>query len=501
MRTLLPLAFLLPIACAAGMTDPVKIDTGRISGTVSGDIHIYKGIPFAAPPVGPLRFKAPQPAADWGGVRAADKFGARCMQGNGGPDTSEDCLTLNVWTPAKSATDKIPVALWIYGGGFNGGSGSMPGYDGEALAKKGIVMVTFNYRLGAFGFLAHPELDRESGKNASGNQGMMDAVAALRWIQRNIAKFGGDPKRVTIMGESAGAIMVAGLVASPEAKGLFQRAVSQSGAWMGLGPGKMTTRAQAEEQTVKMASAMGANSLADLRAKSAEDLLKGGRGNGMIVDGWMIPEDASLTFAKGKQNPVEILVGSNKDEGTFFARGASVGAQQWKEQSQRRWSDRADAFLKLYPASNDTEANASSLMNSRDQVAWHMRMWAQLTANRGKKAFLYYFTHEEPAAAGRPGRGATHTAELPFMFNNLEGNNFAPNRNWTESERKLADQMSSYWANFVLTGDPNGKSLPPWPAFNDKNPQPIVLGEPAPVLDTTRIAFYDAEYAKQEKSR
>src|SRR5215475_13806196 len=279
---------------SAAISDPVKTDTGLISGTAgtARDIRVFKGIPFAAPPVGPLRWQPPQPPAAWIDVRKADEFGPRCMQtipgargGGRAPVVSEDCLYVNVWTGAKSASERRPVIVFAYGGGFTSGAGSEPRYDGEALAKKGVVFVTFDYRLGVFGFFAHPELTDEYDHQASGNYGLMDFIAALKWVQRNIANFGGDPKRVTIMGESAGAFMVASLVGSPEAKGLFQRAIAESGAWMGLGIGRMSLRGPAEESGKKLGS------LAELRMKSADEMMRIGRSTGVLIDGWVIPED------------------------------------------------------------------------------------------------------------------------------------------------------------------------------------------------------------------
>ena len=287
----LPLSPLVAIAAVAGLiaaatatlpaanTEPVRIDAGSISGTTgsSGEIRAFKGIPFAAPPVGALRWKAPQPVAHWDGVRKAEDVGPRCMQGGRGnqqPAPSEDCLYLNVWTGAKSAAERRPVMIFTYGGSFTGGSGSEPRYDGEALAKKGVVAITYNYRLGPFGWLAHPELPKESAHNDSGNQGLADAIAALQWVQKNVAAFGGDPRRVTIFGESAGGIIVAGLVASPESKGLFQRAISESASWMGTRMVPTQTLAQAETEAVKAAAAAGAHSLAEMRSKSAEEIQK-----------------------------------------------------------------------------------------------------------------------------------------------------------------------------------------------------------------------------------
>ena len=262
----------------AAVPDPVRLDSGAISGTTgsSGDVRIFRGVPYAAAPVGSLRWKGPQPVAHWDGVRKADEYGARCMQGGGAgrggaQPTSEDCLFLNVWTPARSAADRLPVMVWIHGAGLTGGSGSEPRYDGEELSRKGAVVITINYRLGPFGWLAHPELTSESGHHASGNYGMMDALAALQWVQKNAAAFGGDARRVTIFGESAGAFLVSGLVGSPEGKGLFQRAIAESGAWMGMGMGTMRTLAQAEEAGAKSVTAMGVSSVADLGAQRADE--------------------------------------------------------------------------------------------------------------------------------------------------------------------------------------------------------------------------------------
>lgn len=507
-RATLFIAFVIALtvttAAAAEISDPVRIDAGLISGApaTSAGVRAFRGIPFAAPPVGALRWRAPQPVARWEGVRKAGEFGPRCMQGQpgaaGGPATNEDCLYVNVWTTAKSASERLPVIVFSYGGGFNTGAGSEARYDGEALAKKGVVFVTFNYRLGAFGFFAHPELTKESGHNASGNYGFMDMIATLKWVQKNIGSFGGDPSRVTIMGESAGAMMVAGLVGSPEAKGLFRRAIAESGAWMGLGIGRMTPRSQAEASGQQRATAMGAASLADLRAKPADEILRSAGSSGMIVDGWIIPEDLSNVFAAGKQNEVDVLVGSNQDEGTFFGQRGGGNAQQFVSQARQRFGNEADSFLKFYPAGSDAEANESQLTRVRDELAWHMRAWAKVQSKRGKsKAYLFYFTRVPPVAAGQANRGATHTAELPYVFNNL----IPPNRPWTDIDRSLADQMASYWANFAANGDPNGKSLPVWPAYKEKTSERMMIFgdkvEPAPELDAARFAFYDAAYAKQ----
>ncbi len=510
MRRLFPLVFGTFLAAAtllsAAISNPVRIDSGLVSGVTGStdEVRVYKGIPFAAPPVGELRWREPRPPSHWEGVRKADEFSPVCMQmqrgpaGASGPAPSEDCLYLNIWTAAKSAAERRPVIVWTYGGGFTGGAGSLAMYDGDALARKGAVVVTYNYRLGIFGFLAHPELTKESGHNASGNYAMMDMATVLRWVQKNIANFGGDPKRVTIDGESAGSMLVSAMVGSPQGKGLFQRAIGQSGAWMGINIGKMTTRAQAEENGEKMVTALGANSIADLRSKPADELLKNARGQfAIIVDGWYVPEDLSITYANHKQNDVDVLVGSNHDEGTFFSRpGVSVKAEQFSGTAKRRFSDMADAYLKLYPASSDAEAGTSQLAAFRDEFGWAMREWAQLQSERGKaKAYLYYFTHVPPSAPNQPSRGATHTADLAYMFDNQP-----PNVMWTDVDKKLADTMSSYWVNFAANGNPNGKGLPEWPAYNvKKGAKNIVLGDTVmvgPGIDPAMIAFYDSYYAK-----
>src|SRR5262245_10559793 len=330
------------IANASAMIpEQVKIETGMLAGTVSTGqpmVRVFKGIPFAAPPLGENRWRAPQPVAKWEGVRKADAFGAPCIAGapapgrggRGGagagaptappaqaapprePARSEDCLYANVWTSANNANDRRPVMVWIYGGGFTGGSGGLAWYDGENLAAKGPVIVTFNYRLGAFGFFAHPELAKESGRNASGNYGMMDAIAMLQWVKKNISAFGGDPNNVTIAGESAGAIMIGALVGSPVAKGLFHRAIAQSGGWMGLTMARMNTSAQAQENGAKAMATLGVKTITELRAKPLAELTGLG-GAGLVVDGYIIPEDLSITFMNGKQNAEDVLTGSNKD--------------------------------------------------------------------------------------------------------------------------------------------------------------------------------------------
>ena len=500
----------------AAVNDAVRTDAGLLSGEAAqGGVRAFKGVPFGAPPVGNLRWKAPQPVEKWQGVRKADAYGPVCVQPKGvgrlnvsvdlpdSPKASEDCLYLNVWTAAASPSEKRPVMVWIFGGAYTEGAGSSKHNEGYELAKKGVVLVTFNYRLGPFGFFSHPELSKESGRNTSGNYALMDAIAALRWVQANIAAFGGDSRNVTIFGESAGAAMIGGLVGSPETRGLFQRAISESGAWMGLSMAPMRPLASAEDAGLKAATAMGATSLADLRAKSAEEITKGIRGAGMVIDGWIVPEDESITFAQGRQQPVDVLVGSNKDEGSFTG-GRTVKAEDLKTRIRMQWGDLADRVLALYPANTDEEATASSELQFRDNMAWHMRVFADAQARRGKKAWLYFFTHEPPHAPGVRNLRATHTAEIPYVFNNLSAPRVYPDASSPElasasaRERAFAEVVSSYWVNFAKSGDPNGKGLPPWPAYRDG--KPFVLGDAMDSKeppDPAKMALYDELYKKQ----
>jgi para-nitrobenzyl esterase len=363
------------------------------------------------------------------------------------------------------------------------------------------VVVTFNYRLGAFGFLAHPELTKESDRRASGNYGLMDMVAALQWVQKNIAAFGGDSRRVTIFGESAGAMGISYLMASPQAKGLFHRAIGESGAWTGLAIGDMRRLPEAEQAGVKYAEALGATTLADMRAKPADAVLKAGRGN-PIIDGWFLPDEVGSIFAAGKHIDVPLLVGSNRDEG---GSGQPTTVERFAEQSRQRFGGLADTFLKLYPAGSNEQATASQYASGSDEVAWVMRNWAHLAARNGKsKAYTYFFAHQPPAPANAnagkfapSARGtAVHTSEIVYVFQNLRGP-----RAWTEADRQVSDLMSSYWVNFAATGDPNGKGLPAWPAYDaNRNKRPMVFNggaEPGPDPNEAKLAMFQAYYDQQ----
>jgi len=520
----------------AMVPEQVKTDSGTVAGTISGQptVRVFKGIPFAAPPLGENRWKAPQPVAKWDGVRKADAFGAPCAagapaagRGGGGgraaaapgaapqapatprePARAEDCLYLNVWTSATSPNDKRPVMVWIYGGGFTGGSGGLAWYDGENLASKGPVIVTLNYRLGSLGFFAHPALAKESGHNASGNYGMMDAIAALQWVKKNISAFGGDPNNVTIAGESAGAIMVGALLGSPHAKGLYHRAIAESGGWMGLTMGRMTSGQTAQANGAKTMEALGVKTIAELRAKPMNELT-GLSAGGLIVDGYLIPEDVSLTFMNGKQHAVDVLTGSNKDEANFGVcpgvggrgGGPALTADAFKTNAQRKFGEAADEYLKLYTVSSDAEAPPAAHMACADEINWNMRQWAVAQAKAGKKAYTYFFTRI-PTLNGAPSpQGATHTAEISYAWNNPKGQ---ATQTWNDVDIKLADTMSSYWVNFITKGDPNGNGLPTWPEYKDlANGRVMVLGDTVQVesaAPTAKLSFYQAAYQRLLKA-
>jgi para-nitrobenzyl esterase len=519
---------------SAMIPDQVRIDTGTLAGVVGSTqptVRAFKGIPYAAPPLGENRWRAPQPAAKWDGVRNANAFGAPCAagapfggRGGGGarggargqapadaapprePARSEDCLYLNVWTSASSANDKRPVMVWIYGGGFTGGSGGMAWYDGENLAAKGPVIVTINYRLGSLGFFAHPDLAKEAGHPGSGNYGMMDAIAALQWVKRNIAAFGGDPNKVTVAGESAGAIMVGALVGSPQAKGLFVRAIAESGGWMGLTMARMRSSADAEANGVKAVEALGVKSMAELRAKPMNELT-GLQSNGLVVDGYVIPEDVSLTFEKGKQNAVDVLTGSNKDEANFGICGPAAGlagrgggsltVDAFKTTADRKFGEMAGQYEKLYPAASDSDAQHAAHEACADEITWNMRQWAAAQSAKGKKAYTYFFSHIQTVNGQPSPQGATHTAEISFAWNNPKGQ---ATQTWNDVDLKLADQMSSYWVNFITKGDPNGSGLPNWPELkNLANSRVMVFADTPqvePAAPAPKLAFYSAAFQR-----
>jgi para-nitrobenzyl esterase len=475
--------------------DVVKIDSGLLSGASQDGVRSYKGIPYAASTAGQNRWKPPQPVAAWSGTREATAFGKDCPQAPY-PQTSifyrpprpqsEDCLCLNVWTAAK-AGEKRPVMVWIHGGALTRGSGATPTYDGTNYAKKGVVLVTINYRLGPLGFLAHPELTAESAHKSSGNYGLLDQIAALKWVQKNIAQFGGDPRRVTIFGESAGSWSVNALVATPLAKGLFHRAIGESGgsfgAMMNLREDKKNLVA-AEKVGAAFGNAAGAKSLAEMRALSAETIVTVFSGDpegskfrsAANVDGWVFPDEIRGLFAKGKQNDVPVIVGSNANEMTTLTAPAMVPKTlaEYRNRITPLYGEALGEFDAQYPAKTDADVPKAYLDSLRDVTfTLPMRTWARMTATGKAKAYLYWFSHVPPNPNSQY-LGAYHAGEIAYVFHNFNPNN----KLIQDADHKLAETMMSYWINFATTGNPNGKGLPEWKAYEQKTEPYLDFGTP-----------------------
>jgi len=466
----------------AQQPSPVRVEEGFLQGTFENGLAIYKGIPFATPPVGELRWHAPQPAEKWEGIKQADKFAPAAMQGGNPPSgKSEDCLYLNIWTPAKTEKDKIPVLVWIYGGGFSFGSTSDPVHNGEHLARKGVVLVSIAYRVGQLGFLAHPELSAENPNGVSGNYGLLDMIAGLTWIQKNIAAFGGDPNKVTIFGESAGGIAVSMLCASPLAEGLFHGAISQSGGSFGptrptTFPGEnMKTLKQAEEAGLSFAQKTGVSSIANLRKIEAEKLPSGmGLGGAWpIVDGFVIPDDQFKLYEAGRYNDVPIMVGYNSDEGLSFSREKTP--EEYFAGVKLRYGKFAEELIKAYPAGETTVPKTARDLARDAAFGWHTWSWARLQSRNGKsKVYYYYFDQhpDYPKDSPRYGYGSPHGQDVAYVFMNLDPSN----PQTTESDMEISEAMGTYWTNFAKHGHPNGGSVPDWPDFSEANPVVMYLG-------------------------
>jgi len=458
---------------------------GVLEGVVSADgkVRTFKGIPYAAPPVGPLRWRPPQPVSPWAGVRRAADYGPRAMQGriysdmifhDDGP--SEDCLYLNLWMPADTAEARLPVMVWIHGGGFAAGSSSEPRQDGGNLSKKGVMVVSFNYRMGVFGFLAHPELTRESEHGASGNYGLLDQVAALQWVRRNIATFGGDPDNVTIFGESAGSASVSGLMASPLAQGLFRCAIGESGAFFSTEE-PLKTLARAEDEGVRFAeSAFGTASLQALRSKSARELLDAAlklprEHFRPDIDGFFLPADCGSIYAAGGQSHVPLLAGWNRDERsapTLLGNDPPT-VENYVARARARFGANAGAYLKLYPAATAAEAKRAAQDLSGDEFIAHATWkWIEMQLKTGAPVFRYEFDQTLPLPAdAAPGAQPTapHASDIEYVFRVLSSRNLP----WRPQDREVSELMASYWSNFAKTGDPNGPGLPPWPAYGGQD--------------------------------
>jgi para-nitrobenzyl esterase len=503
------------LSWSAAAAAPVRIDTGSVEGVPAADpaVTVYRGIPFAAPPVGDLRWRPPEAAAAWQGVRKADHFSAACIQDpvrSLGPwteeymhqgDYSEDCLYLNVWTASNPAGVKRPVFVWIYGGAFTGGSTAVALYDGEALARKGLVVVTMNYRVGVLGFLAHPELTKESDTKASGNYGILDQIAALRWVRKNIAAFGGDPNRVTICGQSAGAVSVHILTASPLAKGLFHQAIAQSGSGVG---NRFQTLPAAEAAGVKFVAAKGASSLKELRAMPVATLTARVEGapfqSSPAMDGWLLPDQVTAIFAQAKQNDVATLTGWTADEGSFNENYGKRSAMEFEREIRSRTGAMAVEFTKLYLITTQQQASESQKASARDSNLTSTYLWARERAKTAKtRVYTYYWDHVPPGPKKELYQ-AFHSAELPYVFNSLN----RANRPWEAVDRSIAETTSSYWANFVKSGDPNGPGLPKWPAFDANDPVTMELGDrfaPRPVADPAKLKMFESLFVRMGGSR
>jgi para-nitrobenzyl esterase len=484
--------------------DRIETASGIVEGTMGPKgIRIFKGIPFAEPPVGDLRWRPPQPVRRWQGVKMVQAFAPAPIQNPGlaalmsvPTNFSEDCLYLNIWTPAKAAAERLPVMVWIYGGAFSMGATSAPIYDGTRLAENGVVVVSIAYRVGPLGFLAHPDLSREGG-GASGNYGLRDQIAGLRWVRDNIVAFGGDPGRITIFGESAGGISVSMLAASPLAKGLFQRAISQSGGsfappkFAREGGQNVSPLEVAEAEGERYLKALGAKDIAAARAIPATDLLKGGAWWWPVFDGDVLPGDQYELYRAGRFNDTPVLIGTNSDEGAMFVR-SGVTTESFVAQVRGGFGEFAEQILAAYPHATQAEALKSSKDIFRDSAfAWHTWAWARLQSQKGKgQAYVYYFDHRTPQSPG----GANHGAEIAYVFGNLR----TPERASRPEDEALSDLMRAYWVNFARTGDPNGPGLSEWPAFTAAKEQ-VMQFDASPTLRPTpnlrQLAALEAYYA------
>jgi para-nitrobenzyl esterase len=502
------LAAALPSFAATPPTHSPKAwtESGAISGVHENALSVYKGVPFAAPPTGDLRWRAPARVAPWAGVRKADAFAPACMQtgvsmpGETPPAVSEDCLYLNIWTPAKQAREHLPVIVWIYGGGYINGSASMPLYWGDRLANKGVIVVSIAYRLGPLGFLALPELTRESLQQSSGNYGLMDQIAALEWVKRNISAFGGDPKCVTIAGQSSGSISVSILMASPLAKGLFQRAIGESGGLfepVQLAPKYLLANAEAEGE--KYASSLGAPTLKELRALPAAQLT--GNAGGIVhpvIEPYVLPVSPYDAFNSGQQNDVPLLLGSNNEEARALVDVTHVTAATYSNDITQSYGPLPPPLLDAYPHATDVEAQQARLGLERDlRFGWDMWAWARLQAGTGKSPVYYYsFRQQPPFPAGSvyEGWGASHFGELWYVFDHLNQEPW----HWSVADRKVAEEMSSYWVNFARSGDPNGQGLTTWPVFINGGNKVLYLADPVTVGGTANInslSVFDVVYS------
>ena len=476
----------LPLFLSA-QTPLVSTKKGTISGfqTEKG-INVYKGIPFAAPPVGDLRWKAPQPVKSWEGVKPCTDWGPSPMQGPPRPfmfwsqeflipekPISEDCLYLNVWTGVRNGDKHRPVLVYIYGGGFRSGGSGCPIYDGEAMAQKGVVFVSINYRVGTFGFLAHPELSEEAEYGSSGNYALLDMIAALKWVQENIQAFGGDPQNVTIAGQSAGAFAVSNLTTSPLAKGLFHQAIAQSGGSFVSSPLRPRLRfEEAEQQGLEYAqNTLKCNSLTELRAKPADEILQA-QGGLMtpIVDGYVLPNPNAESYREQKHHDVPLLLGWNADDKIMW-QAAPVAT--FKSNIQAEFGDLANEVHLHYPITTEEQAVQSQFDLGRDQIfGVQAYVWAKLQDQfSSSPVYVYNFNRQIPFHSPETNFGAFHSGEIVYAYNNLH----TLDRPWDPIDQQIADNMSSYWVNFAKTGNPNGEGLAKWEAFSREEQNVLLI--------------------------
>ncbi len=475
----------------------VSTDAGMVEGRLEEGIWEFLGIPYAAPPTGELRWRPPRPVPAWDGVRPCKQFGDSCPQPEaawyGLGSLGEDCLYLNVWVAAGEAGEPLPVMVWIHGGAFLTGSTSLelqhgtPLYSGRGLAGRGAVVVTINYRLGPFGFLAHPLLSRESPEGVSSNYGLLDQLAVLRWVQRNIGGFGGDASRVTLFGESAGATSILDLMVSPPAEGLFRGAIAESPPfWIRhLLPPAYRSLSRAEEVGVRLAQALGsdgsADILADMRARSEEELLSaarleigllpGGMDFGPVVDGSLLPDRPEALYLEGKQHDVDLIAGCNRDEANFFLAGLDCSGSDYTEFVHRMAGGAAEEVLRLFPPGEGGEAKSSlSEMVTALEFWAPCRFLARCLSEAGGNAYLYHFDRVPPTEEGRA-LCACHGSEIPYVFGELD-----PARGYEDDDRELSRTIMDYWVNFARSGDPNGKGLPNWPAYHARTDLSLELG-------------------------
>jgi len=481
----------------------IDTENGQVEGVQENGFMSFKGIPFAAPPVGELRWKDPQPVEPWEDVLKADTFACGCSQAQNLRPQGEDCLYLNIWTPATYASEKLPVMVWIHGGGFTAGAPLESTYFGEKLTQKGVIYVSVAYRLGQLGFLAHPELSAESLNKVSGNYGLLDLIAGLKWVQRNISAFGGDNDKVTIFGESAGAAAVSILCASPLAKGLFIGAISQSGGYLRPVEENSTLKG-AENAGIEFMKQMEANSIEELRKMDPQDFFKnrssGIGGFGPNADGYIITGDLYKLYESGKYNDVNVIVGTNSDEGGFFAR--PVEPEVYKKGIEERFGDFAERILEAYPGETEEQTYTSSADIFRETMfGWPSWAWTRLQSRTGNsKVFMYYFDQKQPENPRMPIklRGSPHAAEIKYVLENID-----PNR-YGEDDLKLSDMMGTYWTNFAKYGDPNGENLPVWPVFTEDNPSVMYFNStpeagPVPNLDKLQLMEEYFKYRRESE--